>query len=200
MINLMPSISYSFEEYLELVKGCVERSTTTGVELNEQKIEATKINLHRMTRITKQLILTDEIIELVQNLKADWKWVVITEAWCGDGAQIIPVIAKISTLSNNIKLEIVLRDENPELIKKYHTNNSLAIPKLICFDGNLKSEIGVWGPRPSKISEKVKEFKLNNPSLSHEDFVKEVQSFYNKDRGISIVEDMMNCINVWKNN
>jgi len=198
MVDMLCSVSYSYEEYIDLVKNCVEKGVTTGLDVSVQKVEATKMNLQRMTRISKQLVLNADIIKLVQDLKSNMKWLVITEAWCGDGAQIIPIISKVSSLSNKIELEIVLRDENPDLIRKYHTNNSLSIPKLICFDSNTGKELGVWGPRPLKIAEKVKELKLSNPEMNHDDFVKEVQVIYNKDKGVSTIEDLMNCISIWK--
>ena len=71
----------------------------------------------------------------------------ITESWCGDSAQNLPVIAKLAQLNSNIDFKIVLRDSNLEFMDLHLTNTSRAIPKLVVFDEN-NNELFQWGPRP----------------------------------------------------
>ena len=59
---------------------------------------------------------------------------VISEGWCGDAAQILPVINKMALVSNKIEFRIVLRDENPALMDAFLTNGGKAIPKVIMID------------------------------------------------------------------
>src|SRR5215217_2298139 len=57
---------------------------------------------------------------------------VISEGWCGDAAQILPILNKMALASDKkIDLRIVLRDENDELMSQYLTNGGKAIPKVI---------------------------------------------------------------------
>jgi thioredoxin-like negative regulator of GroEL len=45
---------------------------------------------------------------------------VISEGWCGDGAQLIPVFDKMVAESDGkIDMKIVLRDENEELMNLF---------------------------------------------------------------------------------
>jgi hypothetical protein len=48
-------------------------------------------------------------------LKSEYIWLVISEGWCGDAAQLLPIINKMAVESGKIDLRIVLRDENEEL-------------------------------------------------------------------------------------
>ena len=66
---------------------------------------------------------------------------VLTEGWCGDAAQVLPVINKIASLSDFIDLKIILRDEHEELMNKFLTNGSKSIPKLVAIDENKKGDL-----------------------------------------------------------
>jgi hypothetical protein len=49
---------------------------------------------------------------VVEVLKNEYIWMVISEGWCGDGAQLIPVFDKMVAESDGkIDMKIVLRDE-----------------------------------------------------------------------------------------
>lgn len=190
---------FSYEEYFDLVTSLTAANSTTGAELTPEKIEATKLNAQRMKRIGKQFVLSEEIKNSISNLKKKWKWIILSEAWCGDGAQCIPVIAKIAGASSNIELKIILRDENPEIMDAYLTNGGRAIPKLICIDQETKQETGTWGARPAAIQKMVKDFKAQNPGISHHEFVKNLHLWYANDKGKSLETEFTKLINQWKN-
>lgn len=184
------SKSFSYDDYKNLVIEYSEKNRTTGNEQLPERIEATKINAQRMKRIDKQVQVNENITSLIKKLNTKWEWIVIAESWCGDGAQNIPVIAKIASLSpDNIELKIILRDENPEIMEAYLTNGSRSIPKLICIHSETKEEIGTWGPRPAKIKEMVAEFKAQYPNVPHDEFVKNLHLWYAKDKGKSLQKD-----------
>ena len=187
-----------FPSYMALVAQCAANKCTTGEDPLPERIEATILNAQRMKRIDKQVVIDETIAEEVKSLKDKWNWVVLAESWCGDGAQNIPVIAKIASLSPNIDLKIVLRDENPELMQNYLTNGSKSIPKLICFKEQTREEIGIWGPRPSAIQQMVVSYKKQNPDVPHDEFVKNLHTWYAKDNGQSIQSDLKKLIPEWK--
>lgn len=197
MQQLLNTKFFSYAEYVDLVVDCATKGCTTGPEQSKQRIEATKLNAHRMLRISKQTELDPKLIALVKGISKKWDWVIIAEVWCGDGAQNIPIIAKIAALNRNIDLKIILRDDNDDFMNAYTTEGSRAIPKLICFESGTKNEIGTWGPRPTVISAMVKEFKKNNPAVSHDEFVKNVHLWYAKDKGASIQSDFYSLLNSW---
>lgn len=191
---------YSYDEYYQLTQSCAANHTTTGDEQSESRIEATKLNAHRMNRINKQIQLEEKLIKLLTNNNSiHWDWIVISEAWCGDSAQCLPLIHKISELNEGIKLKIILRDENDELINQYSTNGSKSIPKLICLNSLTKSEIGTWGPRPTEIASIAKLLKAQNPSITHDEFVKQLHFWYAKDKGLSLQADLYSLICQWMN-
>lgn len=192
------SKSFSYDDYKNLVIEYSEKNRTTGNEQLPERIEATKINAQRMKRIDKQVQVNENITSLIKKLNTKWEWIVIAESWCGDGAQNIPVIAKIASLSpDKIELKLILRDENPEIMEAYLTNGSRSIPKLICIHSETKEEIGTWGPRPAKIKEMVAEFKAQYPNVPHDEFVKKLHLWYAKDRGESLQKDFEELLYQW---
>lgn len=189
--------AYPYEEYKALVIQLSENSQTTGTDPLPERIEATKMNAQRMKRIDKQFVPDEELKKLIENNKEEWIWLVLAESWCGDGAQNIPVIAKIAAISPNIKLKILLRDENPEIMDTYLTNGSRSIPKLICINAETHNEIGVWGSRPKTIQEMVKEYKTQNPDATHDEFVKNLHLWYAKDKGEALSKEFFNLLKEW---
>lgn len=173
--------SYDYEKYRNLVLKYAEESNTSG-DQSEERIAATFINAQRIKRIDKQCIINSELHPLVAEIKKKQRWVVITESWCGDGAQCIPVIAKIAQLNENIKLELVFRDEHPHLMDCFLTNGSRSIPKLVCINEETEAVIFLWGPRPRLIQNKVSEFKKDNPSIAHDELVKNIHLWYAQDK------------------
>ena len=137
--------SYNYENYRNLVLKYAEDSKTSG-DQSEEKIAATFINAQRMKRIDKQCVINNNLNRLVSQINKKQKWIVISETWCGDSAQCLPVIAKIAKLNKNIKLEIIFRDEHLEVIDAFLTNGTRSIPKLICVDEETESVNYIWGP------------------------------------------------------
>jgi hypothetical protein len=174
----------SFDEFLAHVQQLVSEGKTSGNNPTPSLIEFTKLNLKRMERIYKTLIIEDSLLERINKLNEPQHWIVITEAWCGDSAQTLPLIGKISQLSPYIQITIISRDENLHLFEKYHTNGANAIPKLIAFN-NKGEEIFQWGPRPSEAQQILLNWKKNPQGKSWEDFEIELHSWYAKDRTFS---------------
>ncbi|MBK6832794.1 MAG: thioredoxin family protein [Bacteroidetes bacterium] len=190
--------TYSYEDYKKLVINFAEESNTSG-EQSEERIAATSINAQRIKRIDKQCIINNDLQELISKITAKQHWLIITESWCGDGAQCIPVIAKIAALNSNIKLELVFRDEHLDLIDCFLTNGSRSIPKLICKDESTDKINFVWGPRPKTIQDKVLELKKDNPKIAHDELVKNIHLWYAQDKTQSIQSeftDLLNKINL----
>ena len=98
-----------------------------------------------MKRLDKTIQLSEKTNSYTKALKKSVTWLVLTEGWYGDAAQVLPVINKIASLSDFIDLKIILRDEHEELMNKFLTNGSKSIPKLVAIDEN-KKVIYSWGP------------------------------------------------------
>jgi len=181
--------SYTYKEYRTLVENLLQAGKSTSKEDSEVLVNYSKLNHSRMKRLDKTIKLSTEVIEQVESISRPIEWIVLTEGWCGDAAQNLPIINKIAILNSNINLRIVLRDEHPELMDQFLTNGGKSIPKLIHTE-NEYSKIESWGPRPSVATKMVADHKDQNGSITPE-FKKDLQLWYNKDKGISTIKDMM---------
>ena len=137
-----------------------------------------------------------EIKNAVENLQDNYTWMVITEPWCGDSAQNLPVIVEIAKLNpNKIRLYILLRDQNSTIIDHYLTNGARAIPKLIVVNETLEKEAFIWGPRPASAQELLNAWKNNPEGKSFEEFEKELHSWYAKDKTQSLQHELIQLLN-----
>lgn len=184
--------SLTYQAYRELVKSKFEEGKSTSEEDSQALVDYTKLNLSRMKRLDKTTIIPEEITTLVKAIDKKVEWVVLTEGWCGDAAQNLPVINKIAELNSNIDLKIVLRDENPELMNEFLTNGGKAIPKLIQIENDEVTKS--WGPRPTIATQMVKDFKEANGSVTAE-FKKDLQVWYNKNKNENVIKDILALLN-----
>jgi hypothetical protein len=188
--------TFDFSSYKLFINELAQNDLCTG-DLSEEHVQATKLNAHRIKRIDRQIEIIPQLKNTVQSIIDNWEWLILIESWCGDGAQNLPIIAKIASLSDKIKLTIILRDENPSIMDSHLTNGARAIPKLICINQKSKKELGSWGPRPANIQEKVKKIKSDNPLISHDEFGRNLHLWYAKDRGLSLQNEFISLINQW---
>lgn len=186
----------SYQEYSSLIEKLLSQNKTTGSNQSNKMIEYTQLNQQRSKRIEKTIHLDEELSAALQEIRQPWYWVVLTEAWCGDAAQNIPIIAKMAEANPHIKIKLLLRDENPEVMQAYLTNGSKSIPKLICLKSDNLQELGTWGPRPKPAQEMVRLYK-ENPTVIYSDFVKELQLWYAKDKGKTIQSEFKELIKEW---
>lgn len=185
--------SMSYAQYITLVNTLVETESTTGNEKTEALVNYTVLNQRRMKRWDKTIKISDEAKQKIESFNGDVTWLVITESWCGDAAHIMPVINKVAELNDGIDYRIVIRDENDDLMNKFLTNGGRAVPKLIAIDNTSKEVINTFGPRPSEATRMVQEFKETHGQLTPE-FKEELQRWYNKDKGQSIIADLVELL------
>ena len=145
-----------------------------------------------MKRLDKTTKISDETAQEIQKLATPQTWLVLTEGWCGDAAQNLPVIYKMAELNKNINLKLVLRDENLALMDLFLTNGGRSIPKLIALDAD-NNVIDTWGPRPKVATKMVADYKEKHGSLDPQ-FKEYLQVWYNKDKGLSTQEDFVSLI------
>lgn len=188
--SLQNAISY--ETYRTLVSNLLANGKATGPLQSEALTNYSLLNDRRMKRLDKTLQISEDTIATVNSIKEPQTWLTITEGWCGDAAQNLPVIYKIAAINPNINLKVVLRDENLELMDLFLTNDGRAIPKLIALDAEL-NVIFTWGPRPSVATKMVADYKAKNGSLDAQ-FKQDLQVWYNKDKGKSVEEDIVRLL------
>lgn len=183
------STASTYTEYREQMRNLVANNKSTGEIQSDALANYTMLNDKRMKRLDKTTKLPDATISKIKQVTAKVTWLVLTESWCGDAAQSMPVMQKFAEQNSNINVKVILRDENLELMNHFLYNNTLSIPRLIAFNEDTQEVIGDWGPRPSKLTKIVENFKAKNGSLTPE-FKQELQVWYNKDKGNTIIEDL----------
>lgn len=147
------------------------------------------INLKRMERLDKTFMLTGLQKEKLNQINSDFQLLIITEGWCGDAAQIMPVV-NVMMNEMGVEQKIVFRDENPELMNAYLTDGSKSIPVLIGVD-NAGNELFRFGPRPKYGMTLLKRHKENPEVYTDDVFHKDLQIWYNLDKGQSIFEEFI---------
>ena len=148
---------------------------------DERFVEYVKLNKSRTKRWERSGKLLSEVNNLIQSIREEQEWIVITEPWCGDAAHIVPFIAKMAELNANISLKIQNRDTEKSEIDNYLTNGGRSIPKLIVRNSS-KNDLFVWGPRPKEAQDLYLDQK-DDSSKSATEKKAELQSWYNKNKG-----------------
>ncbi|WP_457610473.1 thioredoxin family protein [Lutibacter sp.] len=188
--SLKKGISYT--SYRALVKNLLIQKKSTGKNQTETILNFSILNDRRMDRLDKTLKVSSETLKSMNLLKKKFTFLVIAEGWCGDAAQILPILNKIAETSTKVDLKIVLRDENPELMNQFLTNGNQSIPKIIIIDNN-NNVINSWGPRPSIAAKMVLDYKEKNGSIDA-DLKKNLQLWYNKDKGVNTQEEIIKLL------
>ncbi len=184
---------YRYDAYRALFKQLVAEQKTTGPKQSPEYADYTRLNWIRMQRVEKTAVINEELMRLVAEINVRQFWYVITEAWCGDAAQCLPVLAKLADMNPLIELRILLRDENPLIMDAYTTNGSRSIPKLVVLNLEGK-EIFTWGPRPEGAQATVEEHNRLR-TKSSQALAEEIQKWYNHDQTASLQREIMRLLN-----
>tara|TARA_R110002050_G_scaffold151445_9_gene278578 strand:- start:2443 stop:3084 length:642 start_codon:yes stop_codon:yes gene_type:complete len=185
--------SMTYAEYRNLVIKLVEENSTTGNDKSEAMVNYTQLNDRRMRRWDKTGKVAEDLKTKIENFDKKVTWLVISESWCGDAAHIMPIINKAAELNDNIDYKVVIRDENEALMNQFLTNDGKAIPKLIMLDSETNEVLNTFGPRPIVATNMVKAYKEEHGVITPE-FKEDLQRWYNKDKGQSIVEDLVKLL------
>ena len=181
--------AYDYPQYKQHIDELLSQGKTTGCDHSEPMVSLTRLNRQRIKSLDNTWDFSpEELAPFAKNTQKQ-TWLIISEGWCADAAQIVPVLEKIALANPLINLKIVLRDENEALMNLFLTNGGKAIPILIILDSESLEVLHVWGPRPKTATLMVEAYKKEHGSLSPE-FKEELQKWYNQDKGQSILADL----------
>lgn len=182
--------SLTYFEYRKVVSDLLSEGKSTGNSQSDDLLHYSNLNETRMNRLEKTIVITPENVERLKLLKKKYLWLVISEGWCGDAAQLLPIMHKMEVLTDNIDFKIVFRDENEALMNQFLTNGGKSIPKLIILDSETLEVLGDWGPRPKEAFDLVKNYKEKHGVL--DDTIKtELQMWYLHDKGLSTQNELL---------
>ncbi len=189
--SLAKSLTYA--DYRKQVTDLLKEGKSTGNEQSEDLTKYSELNEVRMNRLDKTIQISDEVKIGLSNLQANYLWIVISEGWCGDAAQLLPIINKMAELSINIDLRIVLRDENEALMNQFLTNGGKAIPKLLILDAETLTVLSDWGPRPEGAKNLILDYKAQFGMID-EIAKTELQKWYLHDKGVSTQNEILELV------
>lgn len=178
--NIFVNEGLSYLKYRDLVSSLLENNKTTGGDHSEAMLQYSKLNVQRMNRVDKTTVLNEELTAAIETVKGHYSLLVISEGWCGDAAQLVPVFQKIADLAPaQFELKLILRDTNLPLIDAHLTNGGRAIPKLLVLNSN-GVLVAEWGPRPHELQLLLNEWKKEIQDLFA--LAEKLHSWYAKDK------------------
>lgn len=130
--------------------------------------------------------------ERAQALEGTWRLLVISEDWCGDASNTVPLIAGLAGVSPRLEMRVVKRDENLGLMDAYLTGGSRSIPLAILLDEDFRPR-GQWGPRPTELQTFVLREKAEGTRPAQEVY-RDVRTWYARDRGESTLREVLEMI------
>lgn len=186
--------SYSYAEYRKLISDLLLEGKATGKEQSENLTHYSLLNQTRMNRLDKTIKIKEVNKVKLNTLKQEYIWLVISEGWCGDAAQLLPIFHKMTLESNKkIEMKIILRDENEAVMHYFLTNGTRSIPKLIFIAKQSGSVLADWGPRPKEAMTLIKNYKKEH-TLIDETAKTVLQIWYLHDKGLSTQNEIMDLM------
>jgi thiol-disulfide isomerase/thioredoxin len=192
IVNEASNKAISYTQYRALVQAHVLNGSNSGKKATEMLAAFTAVNDQLMERLDKTLKILPENQEFLSTFNKEVYFLIITESWCGDAAQTMPMMNQVARAAG-VDFKVVLRDQNSVLIDQFLTNGGRSIAKLILVDANTNLPMATWGPRPTKATQLVDEEKAAKGLLSTE-FKQELQNWYNKDKGKDTENDLVEML------
>ena len=151
-------------------------------------LETVRKNEELWRGVHDRVRLPADVLDEARSLPGVWRLLALSEDWCGDAANILPVVSRFVEHLPNVDLRVLSRDENLDIMDAHLTNGkSRSIPVVIVLDEGWV-ERAWWGPRPSQIQEWVmKEGMKMDPAPRYA----HVRRFYARDRGRAIVSELL---------
>jgi hypothetical protein len=181
------SNTITWSQYRSLINELLEKGLVTGPKQSESLLAYTRMNVVRMNRLEKKTQLTTDLLSAIQSVKYPVLIIAITEGWCGDAAQILPVMHEIAMQNDNLSFKLLLRDQNIDIMDYYLTNGARSIPKIIFLDGLNLNELFVWGPRPAPAAALFS--SLREAGEKPDTVSEELQRWYARDKSVNLMSE-----------
>jgi hypothetical protein len=132
----------------------------------------------------------EDHVRRVASLPGTWHLLVLSEDWCGDAVNTVPVVARLAERCPNLDLRVLGRDANPDLMSSHLTGTSRSIPVIIVLDEAFE-ERGWWGPRPTVLQRWV---SGQGQLLEKTSRYREARTWYARDRGRTTLEEVVSML------
>ncbi|NUO37044.1 MAG: thioredoxin family protein [Gemmatimonadaceae bacterium] len=163
------------------------RERYLGAPEFEEMLASAQKNADLWAAVWRRARVPEELLRRVAALGGAWHLLVLSEDWCGDAVNTVPVLAKLAELSPNLDIRVLARDHNLDLMDAHLTGTSRAIPVVIVLDEQFV-ERGWWGSRPAELQRWV---MGQGQALDKEARYREVRSWYARDAGRTTLEEVV---------
>jgi hypothetical protein len=180
----------SYPAYLAIHERLVAEGRTSGPEQSDFLAGYTKLNLTRAHRVEKHTTLSEELLAALAMIEKPQLWVVLSEVWCGDAAQNLPLLHLAAEASPKVTLGILYRDEHLPLMNQHLTHGGRAIPKLLVLDGTSHQLLASWGPRPAPAQALIDAHKLDPAGETKEALYERLHGWYAHDRTATLQAEL----------
>ncbi|MBC8083769.1 MAG: thioredoxin family protein [Hymenobacter sp.] len=185
--------AHTYASYRQLIDALQAEGKTTGPQQSAELTEYTHLNVQRMQRIDKTVRVLPALQAAVAGLRQDYIGLIITEGWCGDAAQIVPVLEAVAQLSGGqLMTRYLLRDDNLDLMDQYLTNGTRSIPKLVLLRAATLTEVVHWGPRPAVAQALLLELKAQG--ATHEEYAEKIHAWYAHDKTQAVQQELLTLV------
>src|SRR5690349_17527811 len=154
-------------------------------------VELTEANKELWRGVARRAEVDEAQLARVAAVGGRWHLLALSEDWCGDAVNTLPVVARLAELSPNVELRLLGRDANPDLMDAHLTGGTArAIPVVIVYD-EAWNEVGWWGSRPAPLQALV---KGEWAALEKPERYARVREWYARDKGRTVVEEIVSLI------
>ncbi len=183
----------TYQSYRNLLAQLLNQGKTTGTTQSPELTEYARLNMARMKRLDKTVEILPELRDRILSITEPQNWYVLTEGWCGDAAQSLPIMFALSQLTPLISFKLLLRDENLDIMDQYlQYGTSRSIPKLIVKRAADQQELFNWGPRPAALQEIYNELKAAKIPFS--EMAETIHHWYTKDKTLSVQKELLDLL------
>jgi hypothetical protein len=163
------------------------RERYLGAPEFETMLAAAEKNAELWAAVWRRAVVPEEFVRRVAALGEAWHLLVLSEDWCGDAVNLVPLVARLAEACPNIlDLRLFPRDQNLDLMDAHLTGRSRSIPVVILLDEQY-AECGWWGPRPAELQQWV---LGPGQELPKDERYRETRRWYARDGGRSTLEEI----------
>jgi hypothetical protein len=159
----------------------------------EQMLAAAQTSVDLWKGVRAHAKVDDTAVARAESLGGHWHLLVLSEDWCGDAVNVVPVLDELASRAKNFDLRMLQRDLNLDLMDTHLTGKSRSIPVVMAFDEQWV-ERAWWGPRPSALQEWV--LSAETQALEKAERYKGIRRWFAVDKGRTTVSELLTAIEV----
>ena len=102
-----------------------------GLNYSDYIKTGSSIELAKWNNFEKNVVLSDDQINLVKSFNRKVNLLILSGIWCGDCQRQIPILKKFSDINDNITIKLLDNRENPELQEELRINGAEKVPVVV---------------------------------------------------------------------